>query len=98
MAGVDRIVYAAPKEMVPDLGVPAPGAELMVGMQDRLRLFAADQVQHVPIEGAEEPFSRYLAAEGRWSGSESTSPTSIRRRPPRSSGAGWSSPPRVDSR
>lgn len=64
-AGVERIYYAAPKEWVPDLGYPAPPAhgELLVSMQRLFREAAPDQIVHVPTEGADEPFRRYL--EGR---------------------------------
>ena len=58
-AGVDRIVYAAPKEAVP--GLPGPD-DLASRMQAALRRLAPDQVVHVPVDGAEEPFRRYLAA------------------------------------
>lgn len=62
-AGIARVVYAAPKEQVPDLGTPGPaGAEqLMVRMQQALRAVAPDQVVHVPTAGADEPFRRFVA-------------------------------------
>lgn len=62
-AGVTRVVYAAPKEYVPDLGPPAPegAGDLMVRMQQALRAAAPGQVVHVPIAGADEPFRRFLA-------------------------------------
>jgi tRNA(Arg) A34 adenosine deaminase TadA len=62
--GVARIVYAAPKELVPDLGgdPPGPHAELLPRMQAALRATAPEQVVHVPTEGDDEPFRRYLAA------------------------------------
>ena len=62
-AGVARVVYAASKEYVPDLGPPAPAGtgELMVRMQQALREAAPEQVVHVPIPGADEPFRRFLA-------------------------------------
>jgi tRNA(Arg) A34 adenosine deaminase TadA len=61
--GVVRIVYAAPKEHVPDLGYPAPPDhdDLMVRMQQVLRSTAPEQVVYVPTEGADEPFHRYVA-------------------------------------
>jgi tRNA(Arg) A34 adenosine deaminase TadA len=61
--GVVRIVYAAPKEYVPDLGYPAPPDhdDLMVRMQQVLRSTAPEQVVYVPTEGADEPFHRYVA-------------------------------------
>ena len=62
-AGATRIVYAAPKESIPDLGYPAPpdNDALMVQMQQALRSAAPHQVVYVPTEGAEEPFQRFLA-------------------------------------
>jgi guanine deaminase len=61
-AGVVRIVYAAPKEDVPDLGYPAPSDNvgLMVRMQALLRAAAPEQIVHLPIDGATEPFRRFL--------------------------------------
>lgn len=61
-AGVARIVYAAPKEAVPDL--PGPD-DLALRMQAALRRLAPDRIVHQPIDGADEPFRRYLAARGR---------------------------------
>jgi guanine deaminase len=62
-AGISRIVYAAPKEIVPDLGYPAPRSNgpLMTAMQQALRDLVPDQVVYLPTEGAEEPFARFLA-------------------------------------
>jgi tRNA(Arg) A34 adenosine deaminase TadA len=64
-AGVARIVYAAPKEDVPDLGYPAPsgGRELLVRMQGLLRSAAPEQIVYVPTSGATEPFRRFLAGQ-----------------------------------
>jgi tRNA(Arg) A34 adenosine deaminase TadA len=61
--GVERIVYAAPREYVPDLGFPAPPevAELMVRMQDVLRAATPAQLEYVETDGADEPFRRFLA-------------------------------------
>lgn len=61
VAGVGRIVYAAPKELVPDLGYPAPPdpTDLAGRMQASLRGLAPEQIVHVPTEGADEPFTRY---------------------------------------
>lgn len=62
VAGVSRIVYAAPKEYVPDLGRdPRPD---LVEMQTALRGLAGDAVEYVPTPGAEEPFSEYIARTG----------------------------------
>lgn len=61
--GIVRIVYAAPKEYVPDLGYPAPADNdaLMVRMQQVLRAAVPDQIVYVPTDGAETPFHRFLA-------------------------------------
>lgn len=61
ISGVDRIVYAAPKELVPDLGYPAPAdpTDLAGRMQAGMRALAPHQIVHVPTEGAGEPFARY---------------------------------------
>jgi tRNA(Arg) A34 adenosine deaminase TadA len=61
--GVVRVVYAAPKEDVPDLGYPAPSDnyELPVTMQRLLRSAAPDQIVYMPTSGAAEPFRRFLA-------------------------------------
>jgi guanine deaminase len=61
-AGIVRIVYAAPKEAVPDLGYPAPAdnADLLTRMQGALRAAAPEQIVYAPTAGAEEPFRRYL--------------------------------------
>jgi guanine deaminase len=65
VAGVARIVYAAPKEFVPDLGYPAPAdpGDLLGRMQAVVRALAPEQIEHVETPGADEPFRRYL--EGR---------------------------------
>lgn len=61
-AGVARIVYAAPKAAVPDLG--APPRPLLAEMQAALRQVTGDHVRHVPIPGAERPFARYVELTG----------------------------------
>jgi tRNA(Arg) A34 adenosine deaminase TadA len=60
VAGIDRIIYAAPKELVPDLGYPAPPdpTDLLGRMQSTIRALAPEQIVHVPTEGAEEPFKK----------------------------------------
>lgn len=60
--GVIRMVYAAPKEYVPDLGYPAPddNHELLTRMQAALRTIAPEQIVYVPTDGANEPFQRFL--------------------------------------
>jgi tRNA(Arg) A34 adenosine deaminase TadA len=61
-AGVARIVYAAPKEYVPDLGYPAPDpGDLPVRMQAALRALAPEQLTYVASPRAREPFERFLA-------------------------------------
>jgi guanine deaminase len=61
--GITRIVYAAPKEFVPDLGYPAPSdnGPLMTRMQQALHTLAPDHVVHIATDGADEPFARFLA-------------------------------------
>jgi guanine deaminase len=61
VAGVARIVYAAPKEFVPDLGRP-PRPDL-VAMQTALRGLAGNTVTYVPTPGADKPFTRFAVAE-----------------------------------
>jgi guanine deaminase len=64
-AGVAKIVYAAPKEYVPDLGYPAPDlGTLPVRMQAALRSLAPEQLEYVPSARAAEPFTRYLSRRG----------------------------------
>jgi guanine deaminase len=65
VAGIGRIIYAAPKECVPDLG-GAPRPDL-VEMQASLRRRAGDMIRYVPTDGADEPFARFveLVGEGR---------------------------------
>ena len=62
VAGVARIIYAAPKEAVPDLGVPFP--QVVAEMQVVWRRAGSDSVTHVPTPGADEPFARFLAGAG----------------------------------
>jgi tRNA(Arg) A34 adenosine deaminase TadA len=49
-AGITRIVYAAPRASVPDLGEPSAPPAL-----------PDERVVHVPTDGADEPFRAYLA-------------------------------------
>ncbi|GAA2755118.1 nucleoside deaminase [Actinopolymorpha rutila] len=59
VAGAARIVYAAPKEYVPDFGgTPRPDLTRLQGI---LREAAPETVTHQPTDGAREPFDRYLA-------------------------------------
>lgn len=60
-AEIDRIVYAAPKEWVPDLGVPF--APVLVDIQAAARECDPGRIEQVDLPQAREPFSVYL--EGR---------------------------------
>jgi guanine deaminase len=46
VAGAERIIYAAPKEVVPDLGVPFP--RIVVEMQALWRRSGSDRITYVP--------------------------------------------------
>lgn len=56
--GVHRLVYAAPKEAVPDLG----GVDKTIprAMQAALRTLRPHDVQHVPVPGDTAPIERFL--------------------------------------
>lgn len=60
--GVTRIVHAARSQDVPDLGQPAPqaAADAAVRMQQVLRSGFPEQLVHVPVDGATEPFRRFI--------------------------------------
>jgi len=60
-AGIARVIYAAPSELATAmLGTPGtPHAALLAEMQRSLRALTPEQVVHLPIEGAGEPFERY---------------------------------------
>lgn len=60
-AGVARVVYAAGKELVPDLGGPADDTGMLGRMQQALRSLAPEQIVHRPVDRAAEPFARFLA-------------------------------------
>jgi tRNA(Arg) A34 adenosine deaminase TadA len=64
--GIDRIFYAAPKDLVPDLPYPAPhdADDLADRMQEALRSAAPGQVVHISTVAADEPFRRYLTIAG----------------------------------
>lgn len=57
-AEVDRIVYAAPKEWVPDLGTPFP--PMLVGIQAAARAQDPGRVEALELPEAREPFAIYL--------------------------------------
>jgi tRNA(Arg) A34 adenosine deaminase TadA len=59
--GIDRIVYAAPKESVPELGDTSAFDDhgLLTRMQRALRDTAPDQLQHISIRNADQPFAEF---------------------------------------
>jgi guanine deaminase len=57
-AEVDRIVYAAPKEWVPDLGTPF--APVLVDIQAAARALDPGRISHLEVQHAREPFAAYL--------------------------------------
>jgi len=57
-AEVDRIVYAAPKEWVPDLGTPFPA--VLAGIQAAAREQDAGRIEYLEMREAREPFAIYL--------------------------------------
>jgi guanine deaminase len=57
-AEVDRIVYAAPKEWVPDLGTPF--APVLVDIQAAARTLDPGRIAHRELHEAREPFAAYL--------------------------------------
>ena len=64
MTGVDEIVYAAPKEFVPDLGGPESpevGAR-MTQLQTMVAGLPAVRLRHVETARAREPFDLFVVA------------------------------------
>jgi len=61
VAGVVRVLYAAPKELVPGIEGTPP---LLSQMQATLRGLAPDQITYVPTPGADEPFTRFVEKAG----------------------------------
>jgi tRNA(Arg) A34 adenosine deaminase TadA len=57
LAGVSRIVYAASKETAARHGFALTG--VAAAMQSTWRAKQLDPVEHVAIEGADEPFARF---------------------------------------
>jgi guanine deaminase len=64
LAGISRVVYAAPKELAAAMLSAAedPGPSLLTKMQLALRALAPERVVHVPIDGDSLPFERYATA------------------------------------
>lgn len=62
-ANVDRIVYAAPADSVPDLKYPAPAdhGQLLAQMQTQFAAADPTRLEYLPVAGSTEPFARYLA-------------------------------------
>ena len=60
VAGISRVVYAAPKELaMAILGPGHDGSNLLTDMQQALRALVPGQVEHVPTEGDGRPFERF---------------------------------------
>jgi guanine deaminase len=59
LAGVERIVYAAPKESAARYGMQL--GELGARMQQTWRELNLHPIEHVPTEGADVPFERFAA-------------------------------------
>jgi tRNA(Arg) A34 adenosine deaminase TadA/predicted enzyme related to lactoylglutathione lyase len=58
-ADVERIIYAATRDEVPELGVTLPA---IVGeISARAHAIAADRIEHVPTAGSDTPFQLFLA-------------------------------------
>lgn len=63
VANVDRIIYATRAESVPDLHYPAPSdtGTLLSDMQSQFAAADPGRLEYLPVPGATEPFTRYLA-------------------------------------
>lgn len=59
--GITEIAYAAPKELVPDLGYPGPDGSVSGLLDDAVRAAHPTGLRHVETPGAATPFDRYLA-------------------------------------
>jgi guanine deaminase len=57
-AEVDQVVYAAPKEWVPDLGTPF--APVLIDIQAAARRLDPDRIAQVELPEAREPFAVFL--------------------------------------
>jgi guanine deaminase len=57
-AEVDRIVYAAPKEWVPDLGTPF--APVLIDIQAAARRIDPGRISQIELPEAREPFAVFL--------------------------------------
>jgi guanine deaminase len=61
-AEVGRVLYAAPKEWVPDLGQPF--APVLVEIQAAARRSDPGRVEHLPMPAGREPFRVFLRQQG----------------------------------
>lgn len=59
-AEIDRIVYAAPKEWVPDLGTPF--APVLFDIQAAARQLDPGRIEQIELAEAREPFTAFLAS------------------------------------
>ncbi len=57
-AEIDKVVYAAPKEWVPELGIP--WAPVLTDIQTATRRLDPDRVVQIELPEAREPFTAYL--------------------------------------
>jgi tRNA(Arg) A34 adenosine deaminase TadA len=62
--GITEIAYAAPKELVPDLGYPGPDGSVSGLLDNAARAANPAGLRHVETPGAATPFDRYLAVTG----------------------------------
>ncbi|HEY6415459.1 MAG TPA: nucleoside deaminase [Acidimicrobiales bacterium] len=64
LAGISRVVYAAPKELAAAMlgAAEDPEPRLLTQMQRALRALAPEQVVHGPTDGDSLPFERYATA------------------------------------
>jgi len=60
-AEIDRIVYAAPKEWVPDLGTPF--APVLFDIQAAARLLDPGRIEQIELPEAREPFTAFLESQ-----------------------------------
>jgi tRNA(Arg) A34 adenosine deaminase TadA/predicted enzyme related to lactoylglutathione lyase len=58
-AGVERVIYAATREQVPDLGVTLP--PIVGEISAQAHSIAGDRIEHVPTPDSDTPFAMFLA-------------------------------------
>jgi tRNA(Arg) A34 adenosine deaminase TadA len=66
-AGILRVVYAAPKDLAMKMfdAPQTPQTALLAEMQHSLRMLVPEQIVHLPIESAHQPFERFAITAGR---------------------------------